>query len=400
MTIPLDDKFKTIFQNIESHVVKNFLIVAQGIFTSRTTNLNVVKNALPGILENQVTTKVESNYKRLTRFFNLEDCDKKKLLESILCFSFFILNLNVRDIKYLALDGTSWENGEKKIHLLTLSIVINGISIPIWWEELNKKGTSNYNERSELINKACELYKLKGMILLADREYIGEQWFKLLTNKGIGFVIRLKKKIYQSYVDSQRQGNNPSYRHQHHRYSSMEKQANKKRYANCGVSKQIEISGMKLSFVVFKNPKSTADEPLFYYISTLQKKKEIVKAYPIRWSIETCFKHLKSNGFNLESLNFKNGNKIKLMMGIVVFLYAICIKQGLIQYKQIMKSDWKNYADGSKTLAVSVFKKGQSFIASKLINLKSFLAFLADWIGAILKRKPLDFYICISTHVQ
>ena len=77
----------------------------------------------------------------------MDDADKQALIEAILCFSFYLLRLKAKNIKYLALDGTSWENGNKNIHLLTLSVVVNGVSIPIWWEDLDKKGMSNFNER-------------------------------------------------------------------------------------------------------------------------------------------------------------------------------------------------------------------------------------------------------------
>ena len=124
----------------------------------------------------------------------MDDADKQALIEAILCFSFYLLRLKAKNIKYLALDGTSWENGNKNIHLLTAllqawstpflpsSKVVNGVSIPIWWEDLDKKGMSNFNERRKVIDKACKLYNLKGLILLADREYIGERWFKYLVD--------------------------------------------------------------------------------------------------------------------------------------------------------------------------------------------------------------------------
>jgi len=388
MTIPLISEVTIFFKNIDKYLTRNFYIISQGILNARSTNLNKVKDSLPRILENQKTTLPDSNYKRLIRFFNTSDIEKQKLIESILCLSFFLMNIKSNQIKYLALDGTSWEIGTKNIHLITLSIVFNGISIPIWWEELDKKGTSNFKERKALFNKACRLYNLKGLILLADREYIGEEWFKYLINKDIEFVIRLKKNTYRWYVDNQRQGKTALYKHQCHRYSNMQREAYKKRYSNCGVSKQIEILEKKLTFVIFKNPKTSAEEPLIYFISTLQRKKQIVKAYPISWSIETCFKHLKSNGFNLEDINFKNSEKIKLMMAIVVFLYTICIKEGFIQYKQKKKSDWKIYANGSVTLTVSIFRKGLSFIDTKLRNLSSFFWLIANWIKQISKLKP------------
>ena len=161
----------------------------------------------------------------------------------------------------------------------------------------------------------------------------------------------------------------------------MQREAEKQQYKNCGVAKRVKILGEAYTFVIFKNPKQDADEPLVYFLSTLNKKKKVVKAYPIRWSIETCFKHLKSNGFNLESLNFKKSEKIKLMMGIVVFLYILCIDEGWLQYKTTKKSDWKKYADGTVNLAISVFRKGRSYLTGKIYNLKSFLNHLIKLIN-------------------
>ena len=400
MTIPLTSEIKPFFSVFEEHVIKKFLTTAQGILSARTTNLNIVKDKLPGILENQQNTKPDSNYKRLIRFFNMDDADKQALIEAILCFSFYLLRLKAKNIKYLALDGTSWENGNKNIHLLTLSVVVNGVSIPIWWEDLDKKGMSNFNERRKVIDKACKLYNLKGLILLADREYIGERWFEYLIDKGLEFVIRLKKGIYQGYVDNQRGKDKTFYKHQHLRYIGIEREALKKRYQICGVSKQIEILGKKFSFVIFKNPKSSTNEPLFYFISTLKDKRKIVKLYPIRWTIETCFKHLKSNGFNLEALNFKDSGKIKLTMGIVVFIYALCIEQGLTQLKHKKKSDWKKYKNGSINLVVSKFKKGLSFLEIKFNNLRNFICFLSHSIRSIPKPSWLFFEPQFIAHVQ
>ena len=172
----------------------------------------------------------------------------------------------------------------------------------------------------------------------------------------------------------------------------MKREAKKRRYKNVGVAKQIQIEDQKYTFVVFKNPKPNAEESLLYFLSTLKKKQKIVKTYPIRWSIECCFKHLKSNGFNLEDLNLKNNEKIKLMMAIVSFLYTLCIHQGLLAYTSFKKSDFRKYKDGKITLAISIFQKGRALLAGKFHHLPSFLEFLKE----ILWRKKLPQWV----HVQ
>lgn len=379
MSLPLPNEFNDFFSNHEEHITKNLLITAEGIFAAKTTNLNFVKDKLPNILENQSTTKPGSNYQRLIRFFNMSNQEKRELTKSLLCICFCILGLKGHKPKYLALDGTSWEFGEKKIHLLTLSVVIGRVSIPICWEDLDKKGTSNYDERKSLFERACKWYDLKGMVLLADREYIGRKWFKYLVGKGLDFVIRAKKNIYKQEVDTQREGYSRNFMHQKFRYIGMERKAAQDKYRYCGVAKQIKFEdGQKYTFVIFKNPKKDPKEPLVYFISTLKRKKKIVQVYPIRWTIECCFKHLKTNGFNLEELNLKKSEKIKLMMAIVTFLYVLCINEGFIAYLKVKKSDFKKYADGKVTLAVSVFRKGLSIVEAGFSNLRTFFKYLVD----------------------
>jgi len=383
MKFTLPSEITSYFLKYPDHVVKNLLITTQGIFAAKSTNLNEVKDELGNILKNQETTKPESNYKRLIRFFQLPDEEKQDLVKSLLCVGFCLLGLKSTKPKYIALDGTSWKLGNKKIQLITLAIVINGVSIPICWEELGKIGNSNYKERESLFKKAFEWYDLRGMILLADREYIGEQWFKYLKTNGLEFVIRLREKVYKNYVDNQRDQKGKAFKHQKWRQIGLKREAKKERYRATGVAKQIEILEEKYTYVVFKNPKKGADEELIYFISTLKNKKKIVTIYPIRWTIECCFKHLKSNGFNLEDLNFKQSGKVKMMMAIVCFLYILCIHHGIIEYVEMKKSDFKTYADGTRTLAVSIFKKGKSILAGKFYHLASFIQYLTK----ILKGK-------------
>jgi hypothetical protein len=380
--LPLPSEITTFFPDHEEHDVRNLFITVQGIHAARTTNLNKVKDKLSLIIGNGCKTKPESNYKRLTRFFQLPDKEKAGLIKALLCLCMYTLRQKGGKPKYLVLDGTSWELGTKKIHLLTLGVLVNGVCIPICWEDLDKKGTSCLAERKALLDRACQWYRLRGMILLADREYIGEEWFNYLSSKGIEFIIRLRAGIYKEHVDSQTKEVDKYFKHQRWRYSAMEREARKVSNHGSGVSKQVEILGGKYTFVIFKNPKDGATEELFYYISTLRKRQNIVRLYPARWKIECCFKHLKSNGFNLEALNVRDCQKVKLMMAMVTFMYVLCANEGLLAYKDYKKSDYKTYSDGSVTLAVSIFRKGLSLIEGKFHEIQSFAKYLHKILGA------------------
>ncbi|MEM6320792.1 MAG: transposase, partial [Bacteroidota bacterium] len=197
MALPLEEEITEYFPYHNKTVVKNLLITTEAIFEWESTNLNKVKKKV-GKVTGNLATKPSSNYIRLIRFFKVED--KRELIRSLICLSICLLE-SKSVIKYLTLDGTSWELGDKKIHLITLCLVYEGVSIPIWWEELDKKGHSNFKERKRVIREASKILDLSGLILLADREYIGKEWFNYLRNKKIGFIIRLKAKTYCTEIN-------------------------------------------------------------------------------------------------------------------------------------------------------------------------------------------------------
>jgi transposase len=81
-----------------------------------------------------------------------------------------------------------------------------------------------------------------------------------------------------------------------------------------------------------KNIKHDRKEPYIYFISNIENAKKVLKHYLKRWKIECCFRHLKSNGFNMEAMNLKTDNKIELMMGLVVTAYAIAVREGMLSF--------------------------------------------------------------------
>jgi transposase len=323
---------------------------------SRSTSLYVLKDYLPSLLENEQTQSL-SHYKRLIRFFRLSKPDL--LIQCILKWVYQILSVKA---KYLILDGTTWEIGGKYVHLLTLCIVYKEIAIPIYWHQLDKKGGhSSQEDRKKLMKDAIKIFDLSNKILLADREFVGDEWLKFLTDNHIDFVIRLSKTCYKNPV-TKSWGKSHAY---------LEKKAQQRKSA---IGKVFDLNGDKYTFVAVKNTKNDPKEPVLFLISSLNDVKEIANIYKIRWKIETCFRQLKTKGFNLEDLNFKNDNKIILMVAIVVMAYVLSIHQGL----ETKKQKFKKYKNGQKLLAISIFRFGLSKLKTKVWNFHRFMNLLDD----------------------
>lgn len=396
MVLQINNKLTSYFGEIKESNVKNAFIVLQGVFKAKSVNLNEVKLELPEILDNQ-TTEIDSHYKRLTRFFNLPDKEKRKLSESLLCVGLVLLGNSRKNLKrsYLTLDGTKWEYDDTYIHLLTLCVVVDGVSIPIWWEDLSKKGHSSQDERLSFFKKVLNRYDLRGKCLLADREYIGRDWFSFLRQQGIDFVIRLKKGIYRDEVDAWTARSSNKETVQHLRYSGLEHQAKLPKYHRKGVAKEVIIENKKYLLVVVRNQNwKTGDNPkeeLLYLLTTLNKRTKAIKAYKIRWSIECCFKCLKSKGFDLEAINVKGDEKIFLMVALVSFLYTLCVIQGLKIGKRSKKSDSKKFKDGSRTLAKSYFKRGKEELKKILFRIFDFVTFINKLLTAT--KPPINLFV-------
>jgi hypothetical protein len=177
----LKKEFKKYFKIDSRHLefISKFIIA---LILQRTVNLTKCANAMLG------TSKEESNYKRIQRFF--KNCPISKEEISKFVSSFFS---EIESWK-LAIDRTDWYFGNKVINILTVCIVNEGISFPIFWKILPKKGNSNTTERIEVMEKLIELFGVKKIrYILCDREFIGEEWFGYLIKTGIDFRIRVKE---------------------------------------------------------------------------------------------------------------------------------------------------------------------------------------------------------------
>jgi hypothetical protein len=157
----------------------SYLIVA--LFKVKTVNLAELATALPGHAE------IESPYRRIQRFF--AQVEMKPALIAQLVVSFLPYTTYT-----LSLDRTNGMLGCFSINFLVLSVVHQGIAFPLFWLFLPKQGNSNTQERMHLLNQFLDVFGAHRIeCLLADREFIGAQWFAYLQQHHIRFRIRIKR---------------------------------------------------------------------------------------------------------------------------------------------------------------------------------------------------------------
>lgn len=359
------------------NTLKNITIVSNAMLKAGTVNLNRVKDVLPDVRAGKARS-ASGDYKFLTRFFDQgklvspESAQRyTRLMEGLQALCWLVLlsksaQFGVRSFKYLLLDGTKWEHGDQSIHLLTLCILVGDVAVPIWWEDLQKAGHSSQAERIKMLKSAMERYQLGGMTLLADREYTGIKWFKYLISKGIHFVIRVKEGIYHEAVNAAKADQWIGLK----RRAAAQPKGKK-------VSKRIWLEGMELHYIILKNPRPHAEDELIFMLSNLTSATQAARLYEARWQIEVCFKHLKTNGLNLEEMNVEGKYKRHLMMAMAVLVYCLAIREGLIEeYRKGIR--WVLHtASGYYYRAVSVFRKGLSILKRKARNEAQFFKLLS-----------------------
>ncbi len=382
MQLPLYDEVKQFFPYHRKELVKTFILFTQCVFQSRT--VSVYKNrSEAGIATGKKNLLKENVYKCFLRFFSMKCKDA-----FCLCIIYLIINiLGIHGSVYIVMDRTNWKIGKTNINILYIGLLLpNGSFIPILFDPLEKRGNSNSAERKNILGRFCELWQQSGGqkgVLLADREFIGMDWFKAIIKAGFSLVIRLRATDYFGDLCSQRN-------------KTVEKM-------NSVIDKTVKRYGYFRSVI-------TLDDQVYYYIVLpinvkKQRKSDekylilisdspnvplVSEQYQMRWKIEIFFLNIKTNGFNVEDINFKDLEKVQLMLAILAFLYVVIHKEHLISSKTIKL---KNFKHGSAK-AVSIFKNSYDDLKLKILNIKDLWRFLRKIINPFIQFEPIFFDKC------
>ncbi len=205
--------------------------------------------------------------------------------------------------------------------------------MPLLFVDLDKAGNSNTSERLDLLEEFNEVFgfhRIKS--LMADREFIGQKWFKTLNEYKIPYFIRIKENTLLPWGKD-----NPiqvKKLFQHLKWGQN----------------RLVLKEMYGHSVYFAGTPSKTGELVIVMSNQDLKAKQILDKYRDRWSIEELFRKLKSSGFHWENTHMKKSERLVSLLIILGFGLLIAYLMG-----QNDNIPWK------KTLGCplySVFKQG------------------------------------------
>lgn len=259
------------------------------------------------------SAKPASSYRRLQRFFQFVRLELAWLARLI------VHALNIKSPWILCLDRTNWKFGKRDINVLMLAIVTTRVRIPLMWTMLDKQGASNSAERIALLQRHLAVFGAGSIrYLLADREFVGQEWMEFLLQNNIMFSIRVKGKTYIRLADGgvcMLQS-----------FARNRKAWSRLRALPACFAAMPESLGHPLRFAC----KRLKNGEMLFIVTNGDEPLQALNLYKRRWFIECLFADSKSRGLNLEDTAMTDTEKLSLLLAIVtlamVFSHA-CAKR-------------------------------------------------------------------------
>ena len=281
-----------------------------------------------------------SSDKRLQRFFRGFDLNYSVMAKTVVAW------MAIPQPWVLSLDRTNWEFGTHCYNILTLGIVHEGVAFPVLWWMLDKKGTSNSDERMRLMETFSQMFPdAQVAYLCGDREFIGQAWVRdLLLDPSLAFRLRIRAtdKVERHGVAL----------------------ATKVIFAHlpAGQSQRLtgacQVWGCRVTVEALR----LEDGKLLTVIAPAATT-GLLDDYALRWGIETLFGIFKTRGFCLESTHFTEPERLRKLFALLTLALCWSMRTGLFLH-QLQPIVLKKHGRRAKSL----FRLGFDHLRHLVLN--------------------------------
>jgi hypothetical protein len=255
------------------------------------------------------SAKTESVRRRFYRFFQhvrLDESAVARLLAGLLGLS--------GKRWTLAMDRTNWDFGKTTINILMISVMWNGVGVPLIWTLLPKAGNSNTGERIDLLDRLAAIFPdMKIASLAGDREFVGNRWMAYLARENIPFTLRLRENQhvardgYATWTLA--------------RHAQGLKRGEKKILPGFW-----RLGGADLPLRIVMMRLKTGE---LLALACLSRPRQALALYRKRRTIETLFGNLKTRGFDMEATHMTKPEKLSTLIAMMALATALSVKTGV-----------------------------------------------------------------------
>lgn len=221
------------------------------------------------------------------------------------------------------LDRTQWKTN----NLLMVSVIWKKRAFPLYWQFLEKAGSSNLYEQIAVIRPVIKLLKGYEVVIIGDREFRSVELAYWLKTKKVKFALRQKQDTY-----------------------IRQKSGNFKLLSELGLAPGMKLfySGVTYTknqgFGTFclaaywkRKYRGHVPNEGWYILTNLATVEEVIEIYQSRSGIEALFKDCKSGGYNLEGSKASTKRLTCLVLLIAIAYTCACLKGTRIKHSGIQK---------------------------------------------------------------
>ncbi|SMB84305.1 IS4 family transposase [Deinococcus hopiensis] len=204
------------------------------------------------------------------------------------------------------LDRTNWKLGQRDLNLLVLGVALGDVVLPLMWKVLPHGGNSDMRVRMLLVGLLLKrLPARRWAVLIADREFVGQEWFSFLRARQIKRCIRIRE---NTVLDE-----DPA----RHYFQNLKPGEVRE------LLERVWVYGSWMRVVATFSPQGerllvASDLSLWNTLTT----------YRLRWGIECAFSAMKTRGLNLEQTHMTQPDRLSRLFGLLSLALAWMVRVG------------------------------------------------------------------------
>ena len=328
----------------------------------KTVSLEALATGLP------IPILFESRRKKIQRFLSLNYINVEEIWFPIIK-SWLEIYFPLNQVVYLVIDRTNWGC----TNLLMISVVWDKRSIPIYFELLDKLGSSNFEEQEAIFKKALAIFKNYKTVVLGDREFCSLKLANWLTEQKVYFCLRIKKNAFieiepEIWLQLKDSGLSPgvSFFYQGIKYTRT----------TGFISFNLVVKWKRKRFGV-------APDEGWFILTNLNDLDSAIKAYKQRFDIEEMFRDFKSGGYNLEETNVSGQRLISLIL-----LISLAYTAATISGQKIKRMGVQKYVGRIKESLRTVRRHSSFYIGLYGHNWVNFTESCYELVAELLRLNP------------